>query len=159
MSIFKTLAKVVTGNGKGFLKETIDLVTGYLPNAEDKVKLKAQLQELENKREAQLTESLHVAATDLNDRVAQHEGTVKDLKSIPYLGPLMIFLRGSQRIAWGYGTLWMDNKWLFSVETFTDRQEIALIVINILVLGFLFGERAIKNVMPLFTKFMESKKS
>ena len=46
----------------------------------------------------------------------------------------------------------MDNKWFFDVHDFSEQQQTAMIVINILVLGFLFGERTIKNLEPLIIK-------
>ena len=85
--------------------------------------------------------------------------SAEDLNAIPVLGKLIIFLRGMQRPFWGFGVFYLDNRWFFSVDEFTDRQEITLLVINLLVLGFLFGERALKNLMPLFTKLLEAKKT
>ncbi|WP_230413519.1 hypothetical protein [Zooshikella ganghwensis] len=60
----------------------------------------------------------------------------------------MLFLRGAQRPVWGFATLYLDLCW-FATWQLTVQQETALTLINVLVLGFLFGERAIKNVMPL----------
>jgi len=49
--------------------------------------------------------------------------------------------------------MWFSGKW----SGLTDQQESALWVINTLVLGFLFGERAVKNVMPFMTQFMKQR--
>lgn len=95
---------------------------------------------------------------EFNDRVKAMEGTAADLKTIPVLGSLVIFLRGTQRPMWGFATLFFDWQWFTaSWENMTDRQEVALLVINILVLGFLFGERAMKNVMPLIAGYLKKK--
>jgi len=40
----------------------------------------------------------------------------------------------------------------------SEQQESALWVINFLVLGFLFGERAVQNVAPLITDLLEKRK-
>jgi len=35
--------------------------------------------------------------------------------------------------------------------------EVAFVLINLLVLGFLFGERAVKNLLPLVTSFLSAR--
>lgn len=158
MSILKTLKKVVTGTNGGFLNKVFDTVKDYIPDPAMKAELEAKLMKLEMDRQRLEDEAIHQAAVDIDRRVAEYEGTAKDLKDIPLLGAFMLFLRGSQRILWGYGTFYIDVRWLFGIAEFTDRQEVALITINILVLGFLFGERAVKNVMPFITQFLAVKK-
>jgi hypothetical protein len=124
------------------------------------VKLKGEL-ELQGKQlDAEYEERF---AKLLNERIAQHEGTASDLKIIPFLGPLMLFLRGAQRPIWGFGVLYMDfmifsGAWTLKVnEAGGGMQENAFWVINFLVLGFLFGERAIKNVLPLVNQFLANR--
>ncbi len=124
------------------------------------VKLKGEL-ELQGKQlDAEYEERF---AKLLNDRIAQQEGTASDLKTIPFLGPIMLFLRGAQRPIWGFGVLYMDfmifsGAWILKVnENGSGMQENAFWVINFLVLGFLFGERAIKNVLPLVNQFLANK--
>jgi len=46
----------------------------------------------------------------------------------------------------------MDHQWFFGNFKFDEQQQTAMIVINSLILGFLFGERAIKNLEPLLLK-------
>lgn len=94
---------------------------------------------------------------EFNQRLKDLEGTAKDLKTIPIMGPIIIFLRGCQRPFWGFGVFYFDFLWFKSSSTFTDQQESALFVINLLVLGFLFGERAVQNVMPLIITYVEKK--
>lgn len=158
MNVFKAIGKAFNGISGGFLNKTIDLVTDYIPDPGKKAEVKARLQTLEIERTKAETEAIHVAAEDLNTRIAQQEGTAKDLLALPVVGRLIIFARGAQRPIWGYGTLYFDYQ-LFSGEiTLNEQQTQLLWIINFLVLGFLFGERAIKNIMPLVTKFMESRK-
>ena len=93
------------------------------------------------------------------DRVAQLEGTASDLKSIPYLGAVMLFLRGAQRVVIGYGTAYIDYEVFSGIITLPEGPVLnAWFASNLLVLGFLFGERAVKNVAPLLTDLMTAKR-
>jgi len=159
MNVFKAITKAITGVSGGFVNKAIDLVTGYIPNPEDKAKIKAKLQELELEREKAINQAIHVAAEDLNKRISEQEGTAKDLMSLPFVGRIIIFARGSQRPIWGYATLYFDWQLFSNKLELTSEQTQLLWIINFLVLGFLFGERAIKNIMPLVVKMMEAKKS
>jgi len=87
-----------------------------------------------------------------------YEGTASDLKSIPVLGAVMLFLRGSQRPVWGFATILLDYQ-VFSASWKLDDPIIsnAFWVVNFLVLGFLFGERAVTNIMPFITNMIQAK--
>jgi hypothetical protein len=157
MSIFKKLLNGVTG---GFVSTAVDTFKEYFPadmTPEQKASLALKTRELEAKIQQQMDDAAITAEEVLTNRIAQLEGTASDLKGIPLVGPLVLFLRGLQRPLWGYATLFMDYMWFSEWTTLTSKQESALMAINILVLGFLFGERAIKNVMPLITKLFEAK--
>lgn len=157
MSVFKKLLDGVTG---GFVSTAVDTFKEYFPadmTPEQKANLALKTQELEAKIQQQMDDAANTAESILTSRVAELEGTANDLKSVPFVGPLVLFLRGLQRPLWGYATLCMDYMWFSEWTTLTSKQESALMAINILVLGFLFGERAIKNVMPLITKLFEAK--
>lgn len=96
---------------------------------------------------------------EFNNRIKDLEGTAADLKSIPILGAVVIFLRGLQRPIWGFATLYLDFAWFVGGNDWTDQQSTAITVINIIVLSFLFGERAVKNIMPLVaTMFINKSK-
>jgi hypothetical protein len=123
-----------------------------------KAELEAKLRDFQLQAQKQVDDATSEAEKNLTQRIAELEGTASDLKAIPFFGPVMIFLRGLQRPVWGFATLYMDLMWFSEWETLTQKQESALMIINVLVLGFLFGERAIKNVMPLITKLFEAKK-
>jgi hypothetical protein len=49
--------------------------------------------------------------------------------------------------------MWFMGRWQLS-----EAQESALWVINFLVLGFLFGERAVQNVAPLIAEIMDKRR-
>lgn len=146
------LSKLTGLVGGGALKEVRELVTAYWPpdvSPEKKAELEIKMLELQNDQQRQADQAAAEAEAAINERISVYEGTASDLKTIKILGPLMLFLRGCQRPVWGFATLWMDLQWFMAWSDLSDRQETALVAINILVLGFLFGERAVKNVGPL----------
>jgi hypothetical protein len=157
MSIFKKLLDGVTG---GFVFTAVDTFKDYFPpdmSAEQIEDLELRTKKLKSDIQQQMDNASNIAEELLTNRISQLEGTASDLKSVPFVGPMVLFLRGLQRPLWGYATLFMDYMWFSEWTTLTSKQESALMAINILVLGFLFGERAIKNVMPLITKLFEAK--
>lgn len=157
MGIFSTLLGGITG---GFAEKAINAVKEYFPpdmSPEQKAQLQLKFQQLELEAQKQADNAATEAERVLNQRIAEYEGTAADLKSVRFLGPLVLFLRGLQRPVWGFATLYMDFMWFSTWPTLSTKQEQALVVINVLVLGFLFGERAVKNVMPLITKLFEAK--
>jgi hypothetical protein len=70
---------------------------------------------------------------------------------------VVIFLRGAFRPLFAYFTLYADYVYLIEGMSWTERQETLLLAINLLVLVFFFGERAMKNVMPLIVKVFAAK--
>ncbi len=152
MSFLTSLSSFLNGNLFGELK---DLVVTYLPpSMSEQQKLEYQLKVQQHLAEFQLktNQELNAASIALDKRIAEQEGTATDLKAMPILGKIMLFLRGAQRPIWGYATLYIDFLWFFEVEQLSQQQEKALLIINVLVLGFLFGERTLLNLEPLLTK-------
>lgn len=153
MSFLSKIGNVLSG---GIFSEAKELITDYFPpdmNEQQKAELNIRLEELAQKKQKQIMDAAADAEKTLNQRISQHEGTAKDLLAMPVLGRCVIFLRGVQRPAWGFFTMYLDYVWLTSASSaYTEQQQTALIVINMLVLGFLFGERTIKNLEPLLLK-------
>lgn len=150
--------KIVSALTGGLAGTVMDGIKSYFPpdmTDQEKASLQLALDKIELERTIEANKAATEADKALTERIAQTEGTAKDLMSLPIVGRLLIFLRGAQRPVWGFATLWADYCW-FSNEwgILTDKQETALIVINFLVLGFLFGERAIKNLEPLIMKLL-----
>ena len=87
-----------------------------------------------------------------NERTIALEGTAKDLQAVPFVGPVVIFMRGAFRPTFAYATLYWDWLYFTSGMAWTDRQEALLLAVNLLVLVFFFGERALKNVLPLIAQ-------
>jgi len=152
MNILTTLTDFIGGS---LFKEIKEGVLSYFPpdlTPQQKLEAELAMERFLSEKEIQTNKILTDAAAQLDKRIAEQEGTASDLKGIPVLGPIILFLRGLQRPAWGFGTMYMDNRWFFDTGSFTEQQQTAMIIINVLVLGFLFGERTIKNLSPLIVK-------
>lgn len=160
MNIIKSLAGFINGSVFDELK---DILVSYFPPTmtdQEKAELELKIAEQLNRKQLATNEIINAAAAQLDHRIKEQEGTASDLKSIPYIGKLMLFLRGAQRPMWGYATLYLDYLWLFNVYgKLNEQQEQALIIINSLVLSFLFGERAIQNVGPTLIRLFNGEKN
>lgn len=158
MSLLDTVVNVATG---GIGQAALTIAEKWFPpsmSEGDKQQAKLAFESLELERQRQTDAAISQATQDLTARIAQLEGTASDLKALPIVGRIVLFARGAQRPVWGFATLWMDYQWFASNwGTLTETQETALVVINCLVLGFLFGERAVKNLMPLILKVLGPK--
>jgi hypothetical protein len=156
-NLLTKIADVLSG---GLFVEVKDLVKTYFPpdmTAEQKAALEIELAKLEMTKTALLNTALAESENAITNRIAQLEGTAQDLRAIPIVGPIVIFFRGMQRLVWGYGTFYANFLWFSGSWKLGDQQESALWIINILVLGFLFGERAIQNVAPLLSELMNKR--
>lgn len=162
MSFLAKITDVVGGSLFGSVKE---LITDYFPpdmSPEKKAELQQKIDEMEFKKQMAILEAAADAEKTLNQRIAEQEGTASDLKQLPIVGRIVLFLRGMQRPMWGFFVMCLDYEWFSNpstkllgdklVQTFSEQQQTALIVINLLVLGFLFGERTVKNLEPLIIK-------
>lgn len=162
MSFFDGLANLFTGGASGLASTVVDTIKDYFPpdmSDEKKAQLKLELEKLELQKQSEVNKAINEAETAMNERIAQHEGTAKDLMQLPVIGRVVIFLRGCQRPIWGFATMYCDFMWMSGGwPAMTDKQESTLWVVNFLVLGFLFGERAVKNVMPLVLQYVNKGK-
>jgi hypothetical protein len=155
MSFLSKVTNFLTG---GLGEKIVEGVQAYFPpdmTPEQKARLEIAIKDQSHKREVELLALAGEQDKEFNDRVRDLEGTAKDLTQFGWPGRIIVFLRGCQRPVWGGLVMYMDVKW-FSGDWsgLTEQQESALWVINLLVLGFLFGERAVKNVMPIITDMM-----
>lgn len=158
MGFFDKLASAATG---GLADVVMDAVKTYFPpdmTEEQKAQLKLAVERLAMERERDVNQAINQAENAMNERIKLYEGSASDILVVPILGPLMLFLRGSQRIVWGFAALYLDWMWFTAWTTLTEKQEAALVIINFLVLGFLFGERALRNVAPMLTDMFKARK-
>lgn len=153
MAIFSAIKTFL---GDGFASKVMDFVRDRWPanmSEEQKAQMEILVREVTHRQEVELLEIASKSEAEFNQRIKDLEGTAADLKSIPIFGTLVIFLRGTQRPIWGFFTLYMDFIW-FTTDTMTwsQQQNTAAIIINIIVLTFLFGERTILNLSPLIER-------
>ncbi|GLR72675.1 hypothetical protein [Agaribacter marinus] len=162
MSFFNKVTEFLTG---GFGSKIVDKVLKQFPDRlsdAEKAQIQAAIIDASREHEMKLLQFAKEQEEEFNQRIIEMEGTAKDLAQFGWLGRIIIFLRGAQRPIWGYSVLWIDfmvfsGKWELHEMSKTignnvvgSNIESAFWVINLLVLGFLFGERAMKNVLPLF---------
>lgn len=159
MSVMAKIADFLAG---GTVQTIADTVQAYFPPSmsdQEKAELQLKIQAAEHAREKDFLRLGNEADAEFNRRIRDLEGTAADLKAIPFVGPVLIFARGAQRPVWGFATLFLDYQVLSGAwNIMADTQLKALIMaINLLVLGFLFGERAVKNVAPLLGEYFGRK--
>lgn len=78
--------------------------------------------------------------------VQEYEGAAKDISNIPLVGPILTLLRSAIRPVFTLLVGYLD--WIYFTgpgSNWTDDQGALLKAINIIVLMFWFGERAVKN--------------
>ena len=153
--MFKRILDFATGGIGGKLT---DKLIGLIPDKLDDAE-RAQLQTatLAATREHQLelVKLAHEGERIFAQRIAEMEGTAADLAEAGWLGRVLMAMRGAQRPVWGFGVLVIDfmvfsGRWdLAGGDVGGVSLESAFWLINALVLGFLFGERTLRNVLPL----------
>lgn len=142
----------------------VDAISSHFPpdmSELDKEKLKIAVVEAARQHELELIRLAQAEQIEFNQRIKDLEGTAADLNNSGWPGRVIIFLRGAQRPIWGFVVLWLDIKvfsgaWILQSSTSVtslnpgfDMQS-AFWIINVLVLGFLFGERAVLNILPIW---------
>ena len=160
MSFFKTIASTVLGGENSLGAKIVNTIAGQFPeklSEGNRAQIEAAVTQATRGHEVQLLNIAHEGDVEFNDRIKAMEGTAGDLQRFGFIGKFLIFLRGAQRPAWGYGVLYLDfqvfsGQWSLAQNTSPGGMltlEGAFWVVNFLVLGFLFGERTVKNVLPL----------
>ena len=154
MSFLKAVSGLLQASPLGTLADrAIDSIFPEKLTEAEKAQLRLMVSRAEHDMQRDIERLAMEKDAEFNRRIAEMEGTAKDLKALPVIGRVVLFLRGLQRPAWGFATLWLDAQWFGGFFTdLSERQEAALLAINLLVLVFLFGERAVQNVMPFIVQ-------
>ena len=175
----KAIANAVGGETGGKIAQGVAMVEEGLAEVQPEnmpPEIKAEVLRERNRHEEAMREAERedkrldiaadqAAADQVTDRAAKLEGTAEDLLKLPVIGRIVLFLRGCQRPVWGFSALVMDWQLLsgsWTVELYNATADAItaegwiVLAINVLVLGFLFGERAIKNLLPLVAKVLEA---
>lgn len=151
MGLFSKITNMLSG---GVVETVADIAERWFPPSmsdAEKAALKLNIKAAEDAKDLRVLELANEADQEFNSRIKDMEGSASDLLALPVVGRIIIFLRGAQRPVWGFATLWLDYKVFSKAWDISGDPQLmsAFYVINILVLGFLFGERAIKNIMPI----------
>lgn len=174
MKFFPKLIDFLFG---GIGSKIVDKVLAQFPDKMDekeKAELESTILKTTKEYELQLIKLAHeeekLALEEIKlfqDRIRNMEGTAKDLQQFGLIGKIIVFLRGCMRPIWCFAVLYGDYM-VFSgnwnpaaIETKANTMmnlEAAFWIINFLVLGFLFGERAVRNAVPVFKEYQEAKK-
>lgn len=155
MKLLKGLMGFLNGS---FVKDSMEFINTRWPadmSEQQKAQMEIVVKDLLHKQTMDIAGVAQEDEAMFNKRTVDLEGTAADLKSIPYIGGLIIFLRGAFRPLFAYMTGYIDFIY-FTTDTsaWSEQQQTLLIAINLLVLVFFFGERALKNVMPLITNVL-----
>ena len=145
----------------GFAEKGLGLIDKVIKDKDQAERLKAEFQTLVQTQDDEFRKMLIEQETELerqfNQRTISMEGTARDLESIPIAGPIVIFLRGAYRPLFAYFVAYLDFVYFVTGMHWSETQESLLWAINLLVVSFFFGERAIKNVMPVITQMFMAK--
>lgn len=152
------LSKITDLFGGSLVETVVNTIEKYLPpdmSPQEKAQLTLDLERLAFEKQKQADQVATDAEARLTERASLLEGTATDLRAVPIIGPILLLLRGVQRPVWGFAALYMDIMWFSgSWHSLSAQQESALYVVNLLVLGFLFGERAVANLAPVIAEMM-----
>lgn len=154
----KSILSVLSG---GLSDSIVGAVKDYFPPSmsdKEKLELEIKLKEITHKQEIELLQMLNENEKEFNKRTIDLEGTASDLKAIPVVGAVIIFLRGAFRPLFSYFVFYLDYKVFSHQWVLTEQQDSLFWAINILVLGFFFGERAMKNILPIIFQYFNKKK-
>lgn len=153
--------------GGGFLKTAADTLKAYFPPSmtpEEKSAAQMALMQMDHDREIKLLELGNAMQAEFDNRVKEMEGTAKDLAGSGWPGRIIIFARGSIRPIWCYAIMYIDvmvfsGKWNLAAMQVSAGMNLTTVfwVVNLLVLGSVFGERAVQNVMPAVGAMMAKK--
>lgn len=85
-------------------------------------------------------------SSEFRNFILAYEGSAADYKTIPFIGPLMMLIRGLVRPICTYGTFYFDFLYFTSTtRIWTIEQSKLLAIMNIIVLVFWFGEKILVN--------------
>lgn len=148
MKLLADALEVLKGD---FFKNISDAIDPWITTKTEKQEIQLRVNEAAHKFEVELQELALKQDAEFNQRIKDMEGTAKDLNQSGFFGKVIIFLRGAQRPIWGYLVIVLDalvysDTWILTEGSVKEKTFLA---INFLVLGFLFGERAVKNIMPI----------
>ena len=157
MNITKSLKLV----GKVFEKIPItDIIFNKLPESVDEAereRIRSAIREAEHNREMGILDIFEERDLHFTKRVQGLEGTSGDLQQAGWPCRIVLFFRGVQRPFWGFVVLFMNYNVYVNGSAVPEGLERLFTAVTLIIVMFLFGERAIKNVFPLFDRYFGRK--
>jgi len=154
VSGIKTL---LTGKVGKSIEGILDRIVPTKLSDSEKAKIKMEIVQIEHEQQIEVMNMIQNETVEFNQRIKDLEGTARDLSQFGFFGKIIIFFRGVQRPLFGFGVFIWDWFYFSEPADFTSEQSKLLFVVNLLVLGFLFGERAVKNVAPIIGTVLAGK--
>lgn len=155
--MFKNILASLFSGKNSIIEKVGNVVDKFVTTKEEKAQIKLELSQALHKAEIEVRELTHKEVQAFNQRIKNLEGTASDLIQAGFFGKVILFARGAQRPLWGYATMYFNWKYFNGDLVLSDKGEQLLYIIDVLVLGFIFGERAVKNILPLIRQFLEQR--
>lgn len=154
---FMEIVNTLFGGDK-VVKEVGNLVEKWLPermSESEKKQFEFAVQKFFHEKQMELISHAHEQDKEFNKRITEMEGTASDLKGVPIVGSFILLLRGAFRPIFSYFTLAVDYMVFCGKWDISSHNELAgaFYAMNVLVLTFYFGERALKNLLPYIGKY------
>ncbi|MGB1238833.1 MAG: hypothetical protein ACPG4U_11525 [Pseudomonadales bacterium] len=140
-------------SGKAMSQQVAQSLPETLKQAEKEL-VALKVEALIDKQTSDLKIAHAQVKADVNARMQALATSTKDLEKVPILGSLGLLLRGLQRPIWSLALLFIDLKVLSGAWKVEEGSQLDAVfwLLNLLILGFLFGERAAKNVLPVINR-------
>jgi len=106
-------------------------------------------EELKNNYELAMRREALEGNKAFREFILAYEGSAETYRDVWFFGPLLIFIRGCIRPAFTVGAMYWDWQLFSSSEVWDGMRMKLLLIINVLVLIFWFGERSVKYILPL----------
>lgn len=149
------LVSSIFAGEKGIANGIADIADRFIHTKEEKNDFKIQLERFGHQKEIELIEKGQEIEQEFNKRIVDMEGTAKDLAGFGWIGKIVVLLRGSFRPLVSYAMAIVDFM-VFSGRTeLPDNDQVvsSFWIINLVIFTFYFGERAIKNIIPVLSMY------
>jgi len=150
----KVVDKIFGGEG-GILKGITATAEKFFGSKEQAHQFEMEVGRFLHQKELEANAHALEVEQEFNQKIKDLEGTANDLKSFGWVGMIIVFLRGAFRPLVSYGMAWV-NIMVFSRQWKLPEDEqvvSAFWIINLVIFVFYFGERAIKNVIPILAMY------
>tara|TARA_R110000851_G_scaffold302598_3_gene459449 strand:+ start:4215 stop:4733 length:519 start_codon:yes stop_codon:yes gene_type:complete len=164
-AILSTIGSVFSGGLGDVGGKIVDTIARQFPekmSEVEKKQMEIEVMKILNEKEVEMLNAWNDQEKSFQEFIINMEGTASDLKQLPVIGRVILFLRGAFRPTMAFGIAYTDlmvfsGSWNLQEVggENTDQVWSLLYIMNFLVIGFYFGERAIKNLQPLIEKIFD----